>query len=61
MIKIFALFVLCSPDLLLCNDVPHLVRAFEDADRCRAYVELTKSRHVGTGVLMGRCRPWIGR
>ena len=55
---LFAIFMLCSPDLLTCVD--HLeVESFENLHKCQEFIEEMKEhhegQHEGTSILLGRC------
>lgn len=54
---VFAIFVVCSSDLLFCVGMDMLTRSFEqDIDRCQEYVELVEgSEDKNANIVMGKC------
>ena len=54
---VFAIFVICSPNLLSCNYIDHLEKNFNtNVQECREYVKLMET-HTNTNVsiVMGTC------
>lgn len=54
---IFAIFVICSPDLMICKSMDGLARNFEqDAKECQEYVEVVENLEDDNAhVVMGKC------
>lgn len=57
---LFAIFMLCFPDLLICLEAPkHETKKFTDRDVCKEFVietvEYYNSLHEGESVLLGKC------
>lgn len=54
---IFAIFVICTPDLLSCNHIPHLEKNFyTNVTECRKYVTTMETyTNNNVSIVMGTC------
>jgi len=53
---IFAIFMLCSPDLLTCEKPPfYQLKQFINIYECLDFVNKEEENHKGEYVLLGRC------
>ncbi len=54
---LFAIFVVCTPDLLVCMNVSSMTKSYHyDLDACKSYVQKTvEEDYEGDLIFMGKC------